>query len=1084
MPVQVSTPDRAEEKMYLFDLASPFLQLNLTADPWYLDPDKYAPKIIGRDVIASGTVQPEPGRRSAGNFTLTGLQTLILAEPSGLYGLQTVRISDIYANGYTGTTKSLKNTLKVMPSTGTIAWPTECLKTYIIKNADERNGPCEIAVITSRSTTTAANDTINFDPPFQNAWAVADKFSIVCAVAGDKRGIVISDGQYVDLISAGAVTKYLTMATAAASPWRCAQVASDRIMFVNPDSPPMIMSLLTAANTTAGILNLAGMFPPGSAAPVGNIIGPSFFRGLAGQFIGSSGSSNSGMTDSFTSRVLVRAINNETGAESELVQVRNAQYGLWSAPGAIDPVTMQIGFQFHDGIYDPGSPTLLNSQTLGAQCYKYSTGDQLIITSPQAIAGTYEISAGAAAHSAYLSHYPFDRESTSNDITHNGAFGALAISNITGYVKTRSDGLARGRLYVYTDNRGLLLPYDSKWTHLQIWRTTTEGGAYYLERTVEIPQELDPLASYPETFLAASTSVNRATCEMSDDQLIAQVSLTNNDVAGGRLPPCGRFITSLGGCTVIGGKGSANNFFSMDVKAYFVAQFITATHTVKVNGGYANLFNGYELQTGDVVVVTSPGGSAGTYTIATKTNDSEITLSGAGALPDTADPNFIGYIKRTVNIPWPYVKSDEEIRHSRPDKFAPDSFMSAPIRLSNIGDTMMAMVAVSNYVACIMKSGVHLLRNDAGVIQHDAIAVSAAGTPWENSVAVFEDMVVWAHPQGPKVMKTFPEINVNGQRADIGWLDKDNLTRGWFEEAFRLGYTIDTGIDTLNQCIRFRRYLSSVLSSQTNNSYETLQYCYRTGLWTILEDDAGFRYVRAKNVTAAAYTDERLYTVNQWIGAFEVNYQGTDFGYSGKTVQAVLDNTYTITSTYIQKAGVFDTAMVGDVIRFRSSNANVDGQKRVIITSTGSRITFADPVTGLAEGDEFLIGAVRFVLKSAPLVNGPIKTTAKTLQDVAVRALLGRATRGSAAPGKMITCRVYQNLNDTVAATAQDITIYDEDDDVAYTDADRVSSLAGQGSSLQVEIEHCECRSDFKIHTATVVTREESNLVTDQSSTG
>ena len=1091
MPVQVAQPGKTAETFSHFDLAQPDMQLNLTSDPWFLDADKMMPKIVGRDVVGSGTLQPEGGRHPVdytGSSELSGTWRYVMAEPSGIYGIQVMRIGDIYANGYVGTSQTLKNTTRLMPVTAAYAWPQECLQMYLIKNADERNGPCEVAVINSISTTTVTDDTINFSPPFQNAWAAADKFSIVFAVSGDKRGIVAASNSQVgyaiiEFLIGGVLDKYFTVPTVTTGQWRCAQIASDRLMFVHPYSPTIIIKLKDAVDGTLSISTVGGLLPPGSSAPAGGLIGQQFFRGLAGQFIGFASGFDAGMTSSTSTKILVRAINMETGSESELVQVRNTLYGKYTAPSYNDPTVFQVGFAFNDGSYLAASPTKLTSNILSGLAYKYAAGDQLVITAPSGIAGTYTLSAGPSAHAGTYAAYPYIQYGSTNEVTHNGAFGVADISGIVGYIKTYSDGRARGRLYVYTDNRGLLLPYDPKWTHLEIYRTTSDGGNYYLERVVEIPQELDPKVNYPETFLAGDSTMTRATCEMSDDQLISQISLNSNDLAAGRLPPAGRFIASLGGCTIIGGKAYPNNFLYTENRTYFVAGFDHVTKVMTVSGGYANLFFGYEYQTGDQIVITSPGSHAGTYGI-TSPGASTLTLTGAGALgSDVVNPNFIGYIKRTVKVPWPYIASDEEIRHSRFDKFAPDSFMAAPVRLSNTGDTMMGLVAVSNYVACIMKSGVHLLRNDGTGIKHDAIAVSAAGTPWEDSIAVFDDMVVWAHPQGVKVMRTFPEPNVNGQRAEITWLDGTNLMRNWFADAFRLGYRIDTGVDTLNQCIRFRRWNPSYGTAGEYATYETLQYSYKNGLWTILEDDSGFRYVRAKNATSAGYTDERLYSVSDLATFREVNYQGTDFPYTGSSVQGTIGSGgFTLHSSpdYITKVGAFSASMIGEVIVFRSSNANVNGQKRIITNADADKVYFEKPAF-LTTGDEFLIGAVKFLVRSAPLQFGAIRDNTKTLHDLRIRAILGRRTTGSASAGKKLTVRAYRNLGSSQENSAQDVTIYDDEVDLAYKDEDRVSSLEGQGSLLQIEIEHLETRSDFKLVTAAAVIREESSQISDQS---
>lgn len=636
-------------------------------------------------------------------------------------------------------------------------------------------------------------------------------------------------------------------------------------------------------------------------------------------------------------------------------------------------------------------------------------------------------------------------------------------------------------------------PTHRRWTHLELWRTTAGGTIYYLENRVEIaryggPEWYNLGENAPNTYLGSGPT--SYLLQMSDATLTALPILVPEDLTAGGLPPVCRRVVSLKGITVCGGRAtvaySPSFAGSFDQRDFHTLQgkYTDSTKLFTVNG--TNLFTNLTVAVSDSLVVTfgGTGGTAvGTYTILSKVNANTLELtSSAGA--DTTDFTCHAYIKRAVGVPYPFIQSDEDIWYSRTDILAPESFPKRTLRLSNIGDTFRTLVVVGNYAVVIMDRGVHLLflrlRNTlsgASIydLDKDTVSTDGEGTPWEDSVVVWKDRVFWASSEGPRMLAVSNEPGDTGRRGQIELLAKDHIHQ-WFRDAFDNGYTIDSGIDLLNQCIRWRR-------KESSNVYQVCQFSVLTGLWTLLDDDNGVFYTLSSRADASSPAAPLLYSVTEAAEVFQVNHRTAVHPYDGKTVQEVTGVTWTITTTSLTKTGVFAGIMKGDVVRFRSGNAAVNGISRVIRTASVNSITF-DAVSGLASGDEFIIGAVRFRMKWAPL-SGDKKSSTVTLESLRINALPGpRCGSGSFPnpPTSTFQAKIYEDYSTTPVTqpAAATVGIFATSTAAKQTE-DRMIPVVGQGNALELEIECLDARTDFRLEQIQATIKEELEEIVDAS---
>lgn len=246
--------------------------------------------------------------------------------------------------------------------------------------------------------------------------------------------------------------------------------------------------------------------------------------------------------------------------------------------------------------------------------------------------------------------------------------------------------------------------------------------------------------------------------------------------------------------------------------------------------------------------------------------------------------------------------------------------------------------------------------------------------------------------------------------------------------------------------------------------YQILQFGLRTGRVSLIDDDNGVGYLTSFVAGAEERATPALYSIDKETGAlFELNSFDSVPPYQGFTVQDVLTRSeYDLSTTRIASpsGGVFSSLMTGDQIRFRSLNKSTHDQVRTISTASSTAITFG-AVTGLTEGDTFQIAPIRFRVRWAYLAEA-FKTTIKTLRGLQVKV------RGS---GGNLTVGLFQDFARDPVQTER-VPIF-EPDAIGRKTRDRVLSIQGQSTALELEVSHDEAGETFEIELIEARVREE-----------
>lgn len=539
----------------------------------------------------------------------------------------------------------------------------------------------------------------------------------------------------------------------------------------------------------------------------------------------------------------------------------------------------------------------------------------------------------------------------------------------------------------------------------------------------------------------------------------------------------GSVTITIGG--VVSSGRTTNSDFEEDVTATATGPIIF-TPSSDFNGSIeyldisgevtqTGLFTQYVWQEGDVLEVFYGGFSSnpavgtdkdgvplGQYPIASKVSNDTVSLYPNFPLSlFRGAPQKIRFsILRPFRWPWPFIGSDEEVWYSRTDVFSPESFSSRLLTLSRNGDIFRRAVRAGNYAVAVMDQAVHLIFLQGTMVLKDTIGDVGIGTPWEDSVAVLDNMVLWATSQGVRVLQVSSDVDQNGSRATLSWLT-DLRFESWFWEAAQNGDRVDSGVDRTNQTFRFRRF-------KGNNVYQVLQFSLRTKRWTLLDDDNGLRYASSRYVEAAAKVLPAMYSVDATGAALEVNLRSRHAIYSGRIVQSDLSDTaWEVRATSLRRLDkpVFSEAMVGDIVRFRSSDPAVNDTVRTVLTAGRFFITF-DAVPGLSAGDSFLIGAIRFRRRYAPL-QGSRREHFKTIQESLIRLRQGETN------GKL-TLRWYEDLS-AAPRTEESFNVNGS----GGAPINVLGSKDAQGSALELELESLNTDSDFEIESVEAAVREE-----------
>jgi hypothetical protein len=549
-----------------------------------------------------------------------------------------------------------------------------------------------------------------------------------------------------------------------------------------------------------------------------------------------------------------------------------------------------------------------------------------------------------------------------------------------------------------------------------------------------------------------------------------------------------------------GDAGAPDRFFisSVDDGTDIVTLYTAPNETDTVNwtirsarmyASETGFYTNYTHEKGDQLVVVGSGGS-GTAGQTFPLGVYDILEGPLGENPGAVDisllldwnqvpklPLFTGansligkihtYVRRKGTISWPTIGSDEEVWYSRTDKFNPEGFPPRVLQLSRVGDTFRRAVIIGTTVVVVMDQGVHLLYKDGVDIKTETVSQFGSGTPWPESVITIGNTVYWATPKGVQAVTVFKEPNVDGQRGKLTPLDLLRLS-SWFTEAFENDETIDAGFDSFHQTLRFRR-------KRGDHNYQTLQFSFLTKLWTLLDCDSGFVYVRSSVAQDTPQQTSRLYSVDALTGGvFLVNNQDGESPYGGLSQDQFVHGRYlrgrgALARLRSLKDGyAFLPTMVGDIIRLFDK----DGTEhlRTILSATLSDITF-DVVPGL-NLDSFVIGFGQFKTRFAAVAKA-LGSTRKSLEGLTIRALPG--DRGSK---DSVIIEVFENFG-SESVGKQDMEVF-EDLASGKTDANRVTSLEAQGTDLEVSISSLSTGNDFDIEHLEAIIREDQDEFVDQ----
>lgn len=455
------------------------------------------------------------------------------------------------------------------------------------------------------------------------------------------------------------------------------------------------------------------------------------------------------------------------------------------------------------------------------------------------------------------------------------------------------------------------------------------------------------------------------------------------------------------------------------------------------------------------------------------------------------------YVQQDKQVVWPRLSSDEEIIHSEIKEnlnlvesfyYGDDIVRGSDLRrLSRAGDTFQAFTVAGDVALAIMRHGAHVIRRVGDSVETQALAERGAGTPWPKTVLSIGDVAMWATTNGLRIYNP----TANDGAGVLSLIQYEEMS-DWFAEALREGMDVEAGFDERRGTLHFRRSLDGEF-------VDGAVYNLKFKAWSLMEDDNGFRYVSSTHADTAAKEAAALYSIGTDGSIFEVNYEGVAHPYDGLGVQGVIEegghyppehNGFPQLRSIISVRGPrFSPAMVGDIIRFRSPRAALDGQWRIIDGASSSLLQF-DIAGGLpvplADGDEFIIGAVPFRVRWHP-VTGAFAGNVKTLETLEVVARPGpRHSENPLWPDRpeaKLTVRAYRDIGDSpIEEQIADIPIF-ADEDAEFVADDRFSKAEIQGTVIEIELESLDARTDFVLTRTVGRYREDGDQQSDASTT-
>lgn len=266
----------------------------------------------------------------------------------------------------------------------------------------------------------------------------------------------------------------------------------------------------------------------------------------------------------------------------------------------------------------------------------------------------------------------------------------------------------------------------------------------------------------------------------------------------------------------------------------------------------------------------------------------------------------------------------------------------------------------------------------------------------------------------------------------------------------------------------------------SDEHYQALAFSFETKQMSLIDDDSGFKYAISTNAGADKLISPLLYSIDKRTGAvFLVHNHDAEHPHFELVTQDLLTN-YDVLPGSIQRSvdkegkrkKVFSSLLIGEIIRFRSNGVD-HGAMRTILSATTNKITF-DPVEGLANTSEFVIAASRFRIRFAPF-KGADQRRVKSLQGTALSVRHGSR---EPVPGAFVRARIYENYN-SVSRSEDTVEIFDGEESGRMTD-DRVLSLEGQSTTLEIEIEMLDAKVDFRLEHLALEIEEEADTNADQ----
>jgi hypothetical protein len=666
----------------------------------------------------------------------------------------------------------------------------------------------------------------------------------------------------------------------------------------------------------------------------------------------------------------------------------------------------------------------------------------------------------------------------------------IAVGNGTSNVGVRPNEMTTGQLSP---------PWHKRITGIEVWRTQSlVPSPFYHETTLQIADlvrgESDNMETAEFRTRLSPFSDNTPTgypVQLSDANILGLPILNTLEFSSGGQPPICQDVQSFRGVTFCFGKAASDlekpTLYSID---HFTISGDYTTNTGRFRVLGKSVYDAYEFVEGDELVVTFGGASGGLFpegahAILSRSSATTIFIAAGLSTSDVA-LQMHAYIRRAYSVIWPAINDDEIVHFSRTDKFSPEGFPPRTLTLSRNGDSFRRAVQVGNYIAVFMQEGVHLLFFEGINVRKDTIASFGLGTPWPDSVVVFENRVFWANRNGIQMMIVANDVNDEGFRARVQTLLGKEV-ESWFQDALDNGDAIDAGVDPKNFSLRFRR-------QDANGSSQVLVVSLRfqsmkRPLTTLVEGDHGVGYVASDQSEAGVSGDRRLYSIGGQGSIFEV--PGSDVDPYESSVQGLVrSGTITrgehsiilVSSTTLAlrlnnratSGPNFSLLYTGESIIFGSSNPNVDGVVREVLSRSFDKIEFFK--AGLEEltfGDTFRIAPRDFRVRAAPVV-GSSPNTVKTVKEATLRAY--KPPSGASSPD--LTLRTYQNHSDIVSGTGT-VPVFD-DGDSGKVSEDRVSSIDGQGAAVAVEVESLDPTHDFRLASLTTKLLEEISQVEDE----